>query len=256
MLDFSHPIAVLSDVHGNLEALTAVLAEIQAQQITTVINLGDCVGYGPDPQACLDVLRETCAINLCGNHDYALEHEIHGFNPIAQNTIDVARRLLRPRPQETDPAVLARWEFLRNLLPLYSQGKFEFMHGSPRRPITEYLLPSDVAHNHFKIIDNFAALTGVYAFIGHTHYPGVIEEDHEEFIAADAAYGLSGRRALINVGSVGQPRDADARACYAVLAAGQVTWRRVAYDITAVSQKMSAFAEMGPLLSERLFCGQ
>jgi len=239
------PVAILSDIHANIEALQAVITDIQSQGITNIINLGDTIGYGPDPAKCIDIVQKQCTLNLCGNHDYAVLHDAEGFNPIAYAAVEYARRQLKP--SDSNPERQRRWNFLRDLDPIAEMNGFELMHGSPRQPITEYVLPSDPAQEASKLKDIFAAMSRPVAFIGHTHYPGVIEEGDSEFylpVRFDGRYEIGEKRAIINVGSVGQPRDRDIRSCYVVFDGKVVEWRRVAYDVETTVRKV---AESGGL---------
>jgi len=250
LLSAGKKIALISDVHGNIEALTAVMADIQAKNVDIIINLGDSVGYGPDPELCIDLLEQRCTTNLCGNHDYATLHHAEGFNPVAKAAVDYVREMMRPAPDETDTDKLRRWKFLENLMPLYELDDFEFMHGSPRQPITEYVLPSDPEMDPFKLESIFSAMSRRWAFVGHTHFPGVVEDDGDMFIMVDdlpdACYPLSERKAIINVGSVGQPRDHDIRSCYVIIENNLVTWQRVEYDVESTVAKINAH----PILDE------
>lgn len=243
-------IAIISDVHGNLEALEAVLADIRQLEVVTIVNLGDCVGYGPDPEACIDLIQKSCTINLCGNHDYAVLHHAEGFNPVARAAVDYVRELMRPEVNNPDPDKVRRWKFLEELSPLYESGDFEYMHGSPRQPITEYVLPSDPEIDPFKLESIFSAMGHPYAFVGHTHYPGVVEDGHDMFLMVEdfpeGVYRLRDRKAIINVGSVGQPRDHDVRSCYVLLEGGEVRWRRVSYDVERTVAKINTH----PVLDE------
>ena len=260
MIDFSRPIAIISDVHSNLEALTAVLADIRALGVGAIVNLGDSVGYGPDPIPCVDILEKICAINLCGNHDFAVLNLAEGFNPIAKAAVENVRSEMRPEEGCADPDKIRRWRFLGNLLPMHVSGDFEFMHGSPQRPITEYVLPSDPELDPFKLDGIFQAMERTYAFVGHTHFPGVVEENNDMFIMLDElegrTYNLSGRKAIFNVGSVGQPRDSDARACYAVLKNRQVSWRRVPYDVQKTVSKIREHPRLDTPSAARLLAGR
>ncbi len=247
------PVAILSDIHANIEALRAVLADIDAQGIHSIINLGDTIGYGPDPAACIDLVQQRCTLNICGNHDYAVLHDAEGFNPIAYAAVEFARQQLKP--SDGNPDRQRRWAFLRNLDPIAELDGFEVMHGSPRQPITEYVLPSDPGQEQSKLKDIFAAMNRPIAFIGHTHYPGVIEEGDTEFylpIRFDNRYALSGKRAIINVGSVGQPRDRDIRSCYVVFDGKAVEWRRVAYDVEKTVAKVAKSGGLHEICGLRL----
>lgn len=248
----SEPVALVSDVHANLEALTAVIDDIRGQGVRTIINLGDTVGYGPDPEACIDLVEAACDVTLCGNHDYAVLFDAEGFNPIARKAIDFHRRLLKATPGADDDAeeVRRRWKWLENLEPMHESDDFEAMHGSPRQPITEYVLPSDPEMDPVKVMDIFSAMSKQIAFVGHTHFPGIMEEDNESFLmlsGIDNFYRIDDRRrAIVNIGSVGQPRDRNPRSCYAIYDGASVTYRRVEYDVEKTIQKILANSNIHP----------
>ena len=260
MPEAREPIAVISDVHGNLEALTAVIDDIRGQGIRTIYNLGDTVGYGPDPVACIDLVDAACAVNLCGNHDYAVLFDAEGFNPIAKKSVDYHRKLLQPAPDNDDVEVERRWRWLSALEPMMEGDGFEAMHGSPRQPITEYVLPSDPEMDPIKLGDIFSAMSQHVAFVGHTHFPGVLEENNESFLMLSSLAGKyrinDASRAIINVGSVGQPRDRNPRSCYLVYDGESVTYRRVEYDVEKTVQKILAQPEIHPASGLRLRDGR
>jgi len=241
MAPLIEPIAILSDIHGNVEALRAVIEDVRGQGISRMLNLGDTVGYGPDPEACIDLVQTAGITNLCGNHDYAVLHDAEGFNPIARAAVDFVRERMLPRPGPNHADMLRRWRYLENLEPILEDPAFEAMHASPRQPITEYVLPSDPEMDPQKVRDIFAAMSHRVAFVGHTHFPGVIEEGQNFFLMPpmfDMAYRLGAARALVNVGSVGQPRDRDTRGCYVVFDGEVVRYRRVEYDIESTVRKV------------------
>ncbi len=254
------PVAILSDVHGNLEALTAVIDDIRGQGVRTIYNLGDTVGYGPDPAACIDLVDAACAVNLCGNHDYAVLFDAEGFNPIAKKSVDGHRKLLLPSPENDDHEAGRRWAWLSNLEPMLEDGGFEAMHGSPRQPITEYVLPSDPEMDPLKISDVFSAMSQPVAFVGHTHFPGVLEENNESFLMLSAIsnrYRMrDGVRAIVNVGSVGQPRDRNPRSCYLIYDGEYITYRRVEYDVEKTVQKILSLPDIHPASGLRLRDGR
>ena len=210
MIDFSRPVAVISDVHSNLEALTAVLADIRTVGVSAIVSLGDAVGYGPDPVACVDILAKVCAVNLCGNHDFAVLNRAEGFNPVAKAAVDHVRAVMEPEEGCADADKLRRWHFLATLLPVFEHGDYEFMHGSPRLPITEYVLPSDPELDPFKLDAIFASMSHPYAFVGHTHAACVWRQDRNDdpyFLQPTADVKIEpGSRYSVNVGSVGYPR--------------------------------------------------
>lgn len=241
MFSLPLPLAIISDVHGNLEALQAIFQDIESLSLSTILNLGDTVGYGPDSEACIDLVAARCTLNLCGNHDYAVLHDAEGFNPIAKAAVDAIREVLRPPADGSDPERERRWRFLDQLETMAEFDRFEAMHGSPRQPITEYILPSDPEMDPMKLRRIFAAMSRPVAFVGHTHFPGVVEEGGDFFLlppVLGGRYRITERRAIINVGSVGQPRDRDHRACYVVFDGTTVEWRRVPYDIETTLEKI------------------
>lgn len=260
MPEAHEPIAIISDVHANLEALTAVIEDIRDQGVRTIYNLGDTVGYGPDPAPCIDLVDAACAVNLCGNHDYAVLFDAEGFNPIAKKSVDYHRKLLQPTPENDDIEATRRWQWLADLEPMNESPLFEAMHGSSRQPITEYVLPSDPEMDPLKIADIFSAMSQHVAFVGHTHFPGILEENNESFLMLST---ISSRyhvrdsvRAIINVGSVGQPRDRNCRSCYVIFDGATVTYRRVEYDVEKTVQKILAQPEIHPASGLRLRDGR
>jgi predicted phosphodiesterase len=236
-------IAVLSDIHANLPALDAVLAA--AGDVDGIWHLGDVVGYGPHPDAVVDRLRERGAIGVRGNHDAAAcgGSEIDWFNPEARRAMEWTRRAI-------GPATVA---WLASLPERRKIEDCELVHGSPREPIWEYVTSVAVARA------NLAALGSPIGLHGHTHIPvAFVEDDGRVSLVAPGRESLElrGRRALVNPGSVGQPRDGDRDASFMMLdpGAGSVRWQRVAYDIEAVQADMRA-AGLPPSLSSRLAVG-
>ncbi len=237
------PVAIISDVHANHEAFRAVIADIHVRGIERIINLGDIVGYGPDPEACVDLAQKVCSVHLCGNHDYAVLHSAEGFNPVARAAVEFVRKRMEPDPENPDPDKARRWQYLEELEPLYEDAAhdMEAMHASPRQPITEYVLPSDPEMDPFKIQEIFQAMNHKVAFVGHTHFPGVIEQGRDWFLMPpqfNQKYVVGERRAIINIGSVGQPRDRDVRACYVVFDGQTAEYCRVEYDVEATVGKI------------------
>ncbi len=254
-------IAIISDIHSNLDALQAVLADIAEQGAQRILCLGDVIGYGPQPKECLDLIMARCAVCLMGNHDYAVLYEPSNFNIGAESACYWTRAQLEAEP---DAALRnRRWDFLGQLpvkhtLPAEENDGLEItlVHGSPRRPINEYIFPDDVYTNPGKIHGQFDRF-GKLCFVGHTHVPGVFF-DTPDFYSTDEmdeVYEISENyKALINVGSVGQPRDRDSRASYGLvdLEAREVRFRRIAYDVDAVIGKIRAVAELDEYLGSRL----
>ena len=242
--------AILSDIHANLEALQAVMADIAQYAVESVYCLGDVVGYGPNPRECLDLVMGLDLV-LLGNHDQAALFDPVGFNPAAEKAAFWTRNQL-DAPIPTRSAADRRWEFLAERPMRHREGPFLFVHGSARNPLNEYVFPEDV-YNDRKIGAVFA-LVEQYCFQGHTHLPGIFTEGREFFSPEDLeyAYQLDGTKTLCNVGSVGQPRDGDWRSCYVLLDDETIYFRRVEYDIDTTVQKIRDINELDDFLGERL----
>jgi len=245
--------AIVSDIHGNLEALNQVLADIATQSIDRVICLGDTVGYGPNPRECVDVVMEMDGCIL-GNHDYGALIDAEGFSAAAEQAIFWTRSQIETGPDSE--RTRARLMFLANLPRTIKEPNLLFVHGSVRNPLNEYVFPEDI-HNRRKIDKLFSMING-WCFQGHTHVPGVFTADLQ-FIRPDEVGGsvaLTGSRAMINVGSVGQPRDGDWRSCYAIFEESVVHYRRIEYDVDTTSRKIFGIAELDNFLGERIKKGQ
>lgn len=224
---------VVSDIHSNLPALRRVLED--AGRFDAAVCAGDIVGYGPDPAECVEIAAEQGFRCVAGNHDDAVvTGEVSDFNPYAAEAIAVNRRLL-----DGD-----RRAWLRRLpteLTISIEGvKVGVFHGSPHDPLNEYIFPTEALLR----ADEFLDLTGADLLIlGHTHVPYL----HR-----------SGRRMLVNPGSVGQPRDGDPRASYMVIdvedGAVAIVHRRVEYDIEDVASRMRRLG-LPEMLAVRLFHG-
>ena len=251
-------IAVISDLHSNREALEAVFAHIQSLGITTVYCLGDVVGYGPEPEFCVDLVRGHAQLCLMGNHDEGLFRDASDFNPHARGALEYTRARMQPAWYSLSEKK-ARWRWLKELVLTHRDGRFLFVHGSPRDPVREYVLSTDGFLNPEKLRSIFDSFEGI-AFGGHTHHPGMHTEDL-------AFHGLNGnstltmplprdQKAFVNVGSVGQPRDGDNRACYLVLEDEQVTWHRITYDFQATAKKIMRTGALSEVLARRLALGK
>ena len=238
---------VLSDIHANLEALEAVLADAQDRGGFDVIwCLGDTVGYGPDPGACVDRIREFDLVAVAGNHDHAAVGLIDArdFNPGAKAATEWTAG-------QIDAGQI---EFLSSLPFVSVQEPFTLVHGSLRDPIVEYLLDRDSASG------TLALLQTNFCLVGHSHIPFVCCEvegdpviiDFNEF-PEDEIVALGDERWIINPGGVGQPRDRDPRPSYAIYdsAEANILRHRVTYDIAKTQKKMKS-AGLPAHLIERL----
>ncbi|HED66252.1 MAG TPA: metallophosphoesterase [Planctomycetes bacterium] len=250
--------AVISDLHSNREALEAVFADIHRRGIRDLVCLGDVVGYGPDPEFCVDLVRGHARWCLMGNHDDALFRDASDFNPHARGAIEYTRRRLQPR-WWSSAEKRSRWTWLRGLPLRVEEGRFLFVHGSPRDPVREYVLSTDGILNPDKLRSVFSSFENI-AVGGHTHQPGVHDEDfrfHAPSGMAEFSFDLAPEgKYFINVGSTGQPRDGDARACYAILEETRVTWVRVEYDYRSTMDKILATGTLSEVLARRLAVGK
>jgi diadenosine tetraphosphatase ApaH/serine/threonine PP2A family protein phosphatase len=237
--------AILSDIHANLEALTAVLADA-ADAADAILCLGDILGYGADPAACLELVGERAQAVVAGNHEHGVSGrlDLRWFNDYARAAVEwTAARLDREHQA---------W---LSALPLQVEvDDATLVHASPDRPGEwDYLV---TAEDGFDAFDAFGTRL---CFVGHSHRPAEwsLGSAGPEYRPGAVQIPLvSGRRYIVNVGSVGQPRDRDPRAAYAVwdLPARRVVLRRVPYDVTAARQKILA-AGLPRMLGDRLTVG-
>jgi len=256
--------AILSDIHSNIEALTTVLADIENRGIKTIYCLGDVVGYGPNPKECLDLIIEKTKWCVLGNHDYAVFYEPTNFNYGAEQASFWTREVLESEQQKNDRD--KRWRFLGKLPMRRSQKakigassvKMDFVHASPRRPINEYIFPDDVYTNPLKVRLLFERVKHI-CFVGHTHMPGVFLDEPDFYLPAelnDVYPIIDTEKAIINIGSVGQPRDKDNRASYVFVKENKVHFVRLEYNFKATMKKIFAIKELDNFHAERLQNGR
>lgn len=254
--------AIISDIHANLSALQTVLGHIDSQRVDRIICLGDVVGYGPDPVECVDIVAARCEWSLMGNHDFGVLYEPTNFNAAAEQAAFWTRSQFEK--DRSDRALATkRWEFLGRLRVRVSFESFLCVHGTPRRPINEYLFPEDAVNSPVKMQQIFDRIDR-YCLVGHTHVPGVFTDEPDFYPPDDigGAYTLqNGEKAIINPGSVGQPRDLDPRASYAVLehvegSPSKVEFYRLEYDVKSTVDKILAIPELSDWLGERLYEGR
>ncbi|MFQ5425313.1 MAG: metallophosphoesterase family protein [Phycisphaerae bacterium] len=250
--------AIISDIHANLEALRTVLSDIDRRDIKTIYCLGDIVGYGPDPAECLDLIAERTTVSLCGNHDHAVFYEPTNFNASAERACYWTRQTLE---EATDiERRNQRWRFLGELSPRRAVDGMLLVHGSPRKPINEYLFPDDVYTNPHKLLSNFERFDQMTCFCGHTHVPGVFVDDPyfepPDELGESPKYVLGDEKVIVNVGSVGQPRDRDPRAAYVVVEDNVLEFIRIEYDIDVTARKIHDNAHLDDFLGNRLYDGK
>jgi predicted phosphodiesterase len=244
--------ALISDIHSNLEGLEAVLADIREQGIKEIYCLGDIIGYGPNPCECID-LAMKCDVCLLGNHDQGALFDPEGFNAGAERAIFWTRDQLE---NSRSGSSATRWEFLGELPRNRREDSVLYVHGSARNPLNEYVFPEDI-YNPRKMEKIFALIEKT-CFQGHTHVPGVFTQSLN-FLSPEEVgnrYELTNEKTMINVGSVGQPRDGNRRACYVILEDNTVTFRRVDYPAEVTRDKIYAIPELENFLGDRLLVGR
>lgn len=248
--------AIVSDIHSNLAAFEAVLEDIEDHDVSEIYCLGDVIGYGADPGECIDLAREF-ELTLLGNHEQALmdESKQQHFNSYASRAISWTRQELSP-VGEAREVNAPRWDFLGALPETETEGDTLYVHASPRKPVTEYLRPNKMAREETRR-DVFKRVEW-RCFVGHTHVPGVFLEDGS-FLSpenVDYHYEFGDRKAIVNVGSVGQPRDRDTRACYVLCGQEEMEFRRVSYPIEETMEKIRNVPELDSFLAQRLKQGR
>ncbi|MCX7698655.1 MAG: metallophosphoesterase [Candidatus Goldbacteria bacterium] len=226
--------AIISDIHSNLEALNAVLSFLDLNPVDKIISCGDIVGYGPDPKQCINRLRLLNNFtSVMGNHDAAIldKIDISNFNNDAKDAIKLNKNMLSKED----------FDYLSSLQIKISENNILFLHGSPRDPINEYLFLTE------KFNQVMPLFTEKFCFVGHTHQPIIFEQDNKgngNFYRAMEIMELDDdKRYIINVGSVGQPRDNNPQACIAFFDSKYLTlsFKRLSYDIEKTQEKMAKF---------------
>lgn len=236
-------IAIISDIHGNLESLKAVIDDIATQNVDKIVCLGDIVGYCSNPEDCINLIKEKSNIVIIGNHDYAVQDITLGekFNHHAKVALNWTIANLSN----------SSMEYLRDLPYMVIEESVCFVHASPKEPDTwRYITNMDEAVSAFDYFDSQVC------FVGHTHFP-VIVTNQGELLEKSVIKFQKNIRYLINVGSVGQPRDGNNRSCYGIFDSKikRFEMRRVKYNI-ALTQKKMRKAKLPDYLIERLSAGR
>lgn len=265
--------AIISDLHGNIPALEVALADARSRGVRRYVCLGDVVGYGARPRECLDIVMRLCvpgarepeeagggalADGLCllGNHEQALMYYAEDFNPKARAAIDWTRDELNADPSRAD----SYWDFLGELEGARTDEVAMFAHGSPRDPVREYMLPRD-ARNRDKLRENFARMERGVCFVGHSHVPAIYYADgsllRPRGPSGSVELGdLAARPCIVNVGSVGQPRDGDPRLSYVLFDGRFVTFVRLEYAVAEAAEAIRAVDALPDFLADRLSVGK
>lgn len=237
-------IAVLSDIHGNLEAFNSVLAHLESVNIQHIVCLGDVVGYGPRPNECIELVQQHCAFCLMGNHDFVASHpvSISDFNELAQEAVLWTRRQLTPEHQYS----------LQKLPFIVNEENTTFVHSTIKNPQQwDYIFSYDEA------LENFTAMSGRLAFIGHSHIPIIFSQNQGAISPQKMTLSLETDRFIINVGSVGQPRDGNPKACVVIYdeEIQTIDYLRISYPIQTTYQQILE-AGLPAMLAKRLLLGR
>ena len=223
--------AIIADIHANLTAFSEVLGDIEHRGgVDEVWCLGDVVGYGPEPRECIELLRQCKHVCVAGNHDWAAIGKIDtsAFNPDAAAACHWTAQQLRKKDIK----------YLEDLPLVIDKGDFTLVHGSPRDPIWEYMLSTGIA------TENLAFFQSQFCLVGHSHVPLIFKYGEDSCALSqflpNVGLALGKSRLIINPGGVGQPRDGDPRASYAIYdsEARLVRLYRIPYDIRATQDKM------------------
>jgi diadenosine tetraphosphatase ApaH/serine/threonine PP2A family protein phosphatase len=257
--------AFISDIHSNVEALTACLAEIDRLQCKRIVCLGDIIGYGPEPRATLKTVMQRAEFSLLGNHEHGAMYNAADFNPRARAAIDWTRNQLSRRdcPREENTQF---WNYLDRMPKEHREGAVLYVHGSPRDPVREYLMPRD-ATDRQKMDECFAVMGDArLCFVGHSHVPGVYLKSGTFLMPAEIGMQWQvSEPAMINIGSVGQPRDGDPRSSFVTYEPGSgglgalggvVRFHRVPYDVATTQAKIRAIPDLPDYLADRLGQGR
>ncbi|MBK8098285.1 MAG: metallophosphoesterase family protein [Planctomycetes bacterium] len=250
-------IAFISDIHSNTEALTACLQEIDRLRVDRILCLGDIIGYGPEPRETLLTVMQRAEFSLLGNHEHGAMFYASDFNPRARAAIDWTRDQLnrKDRPREEN---MRLWNYLDGMRQEHREAGMLLVHGSPRDPVREYLVPRD-AQDVQKMAECFERMDGARTcFVGHSHVPGIYPQSGGFLTPADFPDGfrLGDEPVIVNIGSVGQPRDGDPRAAFATFDGSTIRIHRVEYDYRATMAKIRAVSALPEYLAERLAQGR
>ncbi len=239
--------AFVSDIHSNIDAFESVMEDIENEEPDRVLFLGDIVGYGPNPNECIDKLLQVTDVSLGGNHDWAVVGKTPDdyFNPFAKEAVDWTAKTLREDNKDF---------LLRTKASDVFDG-FQVAHSTPFKPEEwRYIMSQKEA------IDNYSSIEEKLCFIGHSHQPLIIEYSGPASVKVyreQKFQFLPENKYIINVGSVGQPRDTNVKACWVLYDSDEnsVQYHRVAYDIQSVQKKMEA-AGLPRYLIDRLAQGR
>jgi len=255
---------IMSDIHGNLEALEAVLLDMEEQGIDRTVCLGDVVGYGPNPLEAAELVQYVAAATIRGNHEQmVMTDDIDELvSPLAATAARWTRAQLKPKRKRSGRRSAGErtqrdvWSWLRDLPQSVRHNNFLFAHGTPRETEAYIVTLEDAAEVFEEQMDGAKIL-----FVGHSHIPGIFRRNRRgsvEFTPGEFGrrYRVGKRPMIVNVGSVGQPRDYDSRACYVLTDGTYVRYRRLEYEVERTVQRIYEEPGLPNALGDRLLCGE
>ncbi|MGH1362347.1 MAG: metallophosphoesterase family protein [Calditrichia bacterium] len=236
--------AIISDIHGNVEALKNVLTHLESEEVSSIICLGDVVGYGPKPNECVELVKEHTDVCLMGNHDHAVLGltDVNHFNQYARDAVLWTRRTMTQYNKS----------YLENMPFISTAGDAMFVHATPVQPKEwHYIFSAEDARR------NLDAIKQKVAFIGHSHIPVIFSYNEGVMDEEDITLDLSKDRYIVNVGSIGQPRDGDPRSCFVIYDSDTTSLRyvRLEYPVETTYQQIID-SQLPSFLAMRLFAGQ
>ncbi|WP_372367941.1 metallophosphoesterase [Candidatus Uabimicrobium sp. HlEnr_7] len=253
-------IAIISDIHANIEALTAVLDDISNRKVDAIYCLGDVIGYGPNPIECFTIATNRFEIIVKGNHEEGVVDGAYGVSAMAKDAMDWTREVMKPQFYSL-PHTKKLWHKLENLPLTFRENNMLFVHGSPRCPTQEYILEDDTQDIFGEIPEKIAEIFSCidqFCFVGHSHKPGIINDKSEWIPLQKFDYTWEvkrGEKIICNVGSVGQPRDRDNRSCYVTFDGKRICYHRIPYDWSQTQEKIRKLPKLDNRLADRLEVG-
>jgi len=246
--------AIISDVHSNLEALQAVLDDVHERECEEIVCLGDLIGYGPNPRQVLRIATELFEFTLMGNHEEGVLYQPVGFNWKAEASAWWTKDQLKSTryPGNENQKF---WAYLEQAPRFATHGDVLYVHASPIDPTREYVMP-EACYNPDFMKQIFAKIKRV-AFGGHTHLPGIFFPDRPflDQRQIEGPFSVVKGKFFVNVGSVGQPRDGDTRACYVICDGKTVEFRRISYNYRKTARKIKRIKRLPNALGARLSLG-
>jgi putative phosphoesterase len=236
-------IAVISDIHSNLAALTEALNFIRKEQVDKIVCLGDVVGYGPRPNECVELVRENCQICLMGNHDHAVLGltDTYHFNQYAREAVNWTRRTL----------TIYNKAYLENLPFSHHENELLYVHSTPFHPEEWHYILSEYEAKQY-----LNKITQRICFVGHSHIPVIFSDQKGSFYEEETELDYKNSKYIINVGSIGQPRDGDPRLCFVLLdtESGLLKYVRLEYPVQETYDEILE-NKLPPFLAMRLLAG-